>query len=347
MKVCILGDITQANFEYFLENAFIKFGWETKLIGTGDILKFPYNKKISKLFFGTTFIKRYYDYRYLNNLNEFAYKRILKEKPDLVVTHNNGKLSKKIIIKLRKELKCPVVCFAADDPTISLLLPNYLESLLGFSHIIAFDSSMLERIRPFSSTPVFNFAGASDPDIYFPLPQKKELKIDSELAYCSTSYQGTALGIYRGAILANLVDNDLKIYGDAKWSRIAYTFPELKPKIYARGFLSGDEMNLLYNSTKIYLGIVNPLLLCGVSQRIFDCAMAGCFQIVEWKKDIGKWFPNEEIETFKTIPELREKVKWYLENPAAREEKSLKAYNKVLKEYKWTDLVKQVLEVIN
>jgi len=32
-------------------------------------------------------------------------------------------------------------------------------------------------------------------------------------------------------------------------------------------------------------------------------------------------FPNGEIETYRTIPELKEKTKWYLDNPGARLEK--------------------------
>lgn len=346
MKVCILGDISQANFEMFIMKAFAEIGWKTVLIGTGDSLAFPFNKTISKHLYGTTYIKRYYDKIYLKKLNDIAYQRVLKESPDLIITHNNAKLSRRTILKLRSELKCPVVCFAADDPTLTFLAPLYLESITAFSHIIAFDSSMISRIKQFSGIPVINLAGASSPSVYFPIKNGIKSIFKSDIGYCSASYQGTALGMYRGAILSELTEYDLKIYGDKNWDRIANTFPELKPHLFNYGFLSAEDMNILYNSVSIYLGIVNPLILCGISQRIFDCAMAGCFQIVEWKKDIENWFPNEEIETFKSIPELKEKVKYYLDNPEDRKAKSEKALKKVTSEYKWTDLVSAVLNKI-
>jgi len=349
MKVCIIGDVTQANFEKFLAEAFEELGWETILIETGKELKLFYSKKMSGYLLGALFIKNYFDQPYLKKLNEDFYKRIIREKPDLIVAHNNAKLDMDTILKVREELKIPFVSIAADDPTLSYIQVNFLQSIIGFSHLIALDSSIAPRVKYYSNVKSKYITGGTNINSYFPLTENKNVSKNiykSNLSYCSSSYGGNGLGVYRGAILSNLVEFDLKIFGDKHWARIAKKFPELTPCINSSGFLNSEEVNYLYNNTKIYISIVNPLLLNGVAQRVLDCAAAKCFQIAEWKKDIETSFTENEIETFKSIPELKEKIKWYLDHEKDRNEMVNKAYNKVVKNYKWSDFVRELLSFV-
>jgi len=349
MKVCILGDITQANMERFLADAFVELGWETKIIQTGKDLRFLYNKKISGYLLGALFIKNYYDINYLNKLNKGTYQKLLKEKPELIVSHNNAKLNKETLQRLRKELKIPIVCLAADDPTIAYGNYNYLESILGFTHVIAFDSSMINRIKYFAETPVYYYPGATNKNIYRFLdniPANKIEQYKSKISYCSAAYSGNAMGVYRGAILKHLSEMGLKIYGDTKWFRIAEHFPEIKKNLYASGFVNAEELNIIYNLSEIFISIGNPILLDGISQRVFDCAAAKCFQITEWKKDLYNCFNEDEIVSFKSVPELKEKVSWYLEHQSERSKIAERAYEKVVNNYQFSHLVKKILEIV-
>ena len=350
MKVCILGDITQANMERFLADAFVELGCEAKTIQTGKDLKLLYNKKLSGYLLGALFIKNYYDNRYLNKLNKDTYQKLIAEKPDLIISHNNAKLSTDTLRRIRNELRIPIVCLAADDPTIAYGNYNYLESILGFTHIVAVDSSMIKRIKYFAETPVYYYPGATNKNIYRVLeniPQNKVEEYQSKISYCSAAYSGNAMGVYRGAILSHLSEMGLKIYGDTKWSRVAEHFPEIKKNLYTKGFVSAEELNIIYNLSDIFVTIGNPILLDGISQRVFDCAAAKCFQITEWKKDLYSCFSEDEIVSFKCIPELKEKVKWFLDNPAERKKIAERAYKKVVNNYQFTHLAKKILEIVN
>lgn len=349
MKVCIIGDITQANLENFLADAYNSINWESKILRSGEGLLFPYDKKVSPYLIGMGIIRRYYDPRLSIKINKNIKKRIYDYKPDLIITHNNAKLNPETIQELRRNLKIPVVCLAADDPTLVSGQLNYLESISAFSHIIGFDTSMITRMKYYSNTPVFYFPGATNPLIYHPLVKTDETQIEnynSNLSYVSCSYSGKVMGMYRGAILSNLVEFGLKIYGDKNWKIIASSYPNLKNSLKTKGFVNAIEMNKIFNATKIFISIGSPTLIDGISQRVFDIAAAKCFQIAENKKDIHNCFSTDELETFNSIGELKEKITWYLNHPNERNQKAEKAYQRVIENYKFVDLAKFILSKI-
>jgi spore maturation protein CgeB len=101
----------------------------------------------------------------------------------------------------------------------------------------------------------------------------------------------------------------------------------------------------LYNSVDIYLGIGNPLLVNGITQRIFECAAAGCFQIAEYKKDLSDAFGNK-IVTFRTLPELKEKIIYYLANEKERKELAGTTREHVVSNFSGEIIGKELFEYI-
>ncbi len=92
-------------------------------------------------------------------------------------------------------------------------------------------------------------------------------------------------------------------------------------------FLSDDEMVKMYSRSKINLnfsGITTqglhgedfdkaPRTLKGTD---FEAPMSGAFYLTEYLDEIAELYKiGKEIETYRSIPELVDKIKYYLENP--------------------------------
>ena len=77
----------------------------------------------------------------------------------------------------------------------------------------------------------------------------------------------------------------------------------------------GEELVGLYNKTKIALNISqwDTASLSGLNLRIFDIPACGAFLLTDYSDALAEYFkPGEEIETFKDIAELKDKLSYYL-----------------------------------
>ncbi|MFA7291772.1 MAG: glycosyltransferase [Rhodocyclaceae bacterium] len=84
-----------------------------------------------------------------------------------------------------------------------------------------------------------------------------------------------------------------------------------------------NELHCLLGQSKIVLNITRTDFYgaeTGINLRIFEALAAGCFLLTDHCDELASLFRiGEEIETFRSSAELAEKVRYYLENPAARE----------------------------
>lgn len=111
--------------------------------------------------------------------------------------------------------------------------------------------------------------------------------------------------------------------------------------VYGRGWdagmLSSEEMIAAYNSSKISLNFLKAIGNSGRVQlkgRLFEIIVAGGFVLSEFSEELTDYFDiGREIDTFRSPQELLDKVRFYLEHSALREEMSARAREKVEKHY--------------
>ena len=69
--------------------------------------------------------------------------------------------------------------------------------------------------------------------------------------------------------------------------------------------------------------------------------------LTEYSDELAELFMlGEEIETYKTVSELQEKLTYYLEHDAEREKIAAKGHAKFLQHYTWPQRMKALLEAV-
>jgi spore maturation protein CgeB len=78
----------------------------------------------------------------------------------------------------------------------------------------------------------------------------------------------------------------------------------------------------VYRRSKIMLNVSvwNPGKESGLNMRVIDVPACGGFLLTDHSDELAEYMtPGKEIETWRTVEELRDKVDFYLKNDAARE----------------------------
>jgi len=117
-------------------------------------------------------------------------------------------------------------------------------------------------------------------------------------------------------------------------------------KSFHKGVAYGESLIKVFKSSKIVLNIHRDFEVSGGNYRLFEIPACSALQIVDEKKDIGKYFEvGKEVVTFKDKDDLRRKVKYYLENPEQREQIATAAYNRVKRDHTLIDRMKKIIDI--
>jgi spore maturation protein CgeB len=139
----------------------------------------------------------------------------------------------------------------------------------------------------------------------------------------------SAMAKYRKEILESLMDFDLRVYGDQAWMDLLDRRVRFFGKIENR-----KELPKLYNATKINLNITRTQQRTSPPMRVFDISSCGAFLLTDYREELGYLFELEkEIVFYKDTRDLREKVNYFLKNPAERKEIGERAQRRVLEEH--------------
>jgi len=103
----------------------------------------------------------------------------------------------------------------------------------------------------------------------------------------------------------------------------------------------------VFNQTKINLNMTLPSIETGVPWRVFDIMAAGGFVLSNYQEEIEDLFEiGKEIEVFRNLEELEEKVEYYLSHDKQREEIALNGKEKVYKDYNLTNTIMKMYKKV-
>lgn len=125
----------------------------------------------------------------------------------------------------------------------------------------------------------------------------------------------------RQSVMTQLADLPVSIYGP-KWRRKNILNPRIFFKVKRRG-IWGDEVSQLYRNSKINLNIAvwDTSKQSGNNLRIAEIPAAEGFLLSEYSPELSDYFvPGTEIETYRTVEELRQKITYYLQHEQERRE---------------------------
>lgn len=156
-------------------------------------------------------------------------------------------------------------------------------------------------------------------ELYDSLTESQQRNAELLMNYHATSDQ-------RLSLVRHLVPMGIEARGDASWKKVLDNYES------NLGYF--DDLAPFYRSTKINLNNTSLQMRDAVNQRVFDCPAAGGFLITDNQPDLHDLFDVEkEMVTYESLPELSDKVAWYLKHPEERAAFVHQARKRVLAEH--------------
>jgi spore maturation protein CgeB len=161
-------------------------------------------------------------------------------------------------------------------------------------------------------------------DLYYPLVQRTESNLNTDLVFVGGWSER------REHFLQPLLGYDLKIFGPG-WRKKKRLLNRSLMQRCAGSGVWGRPMVELYCRSRIVLNITSwdPGKLSGQNLRLLDVPATGAFLLTDAAPEVFEYFaPGVEIETFSSPEELLSKTRFYLANPAIREQIARRGYER-------------------
>jgi spore maturation protein CgeB len=140
---------------------------------------------------------------------------------------------------------------------------------------------------------------------------------------------------------------DMRMYGP-KWLKHSLGNPAMLTSIKKR-WLPEEDVVKQYSASKIVLNVNSWFTKKkhGINQRIFDVPACGAFLLTDYVEEIDAFFKaGEEIETYLSIDELTDKIRFYLNHDAVREEIAQRGYERARKLPTWRDRAREMAQCL-
>jgi len=301
-------------------------------------------------------LKKYNEFSINKKIEEYN-ARVKKEakryRPDLVFFMNSGKLTPDTVQFLNNEVGAKVVCFLPDNPFDSSR-SKYTAMNLPWCHdILVCEKEWINNIRNIAPYSKIHKVIVGYNEEHFFQPEWNTIsELEKQIFGCDVSFTGAgyadlAEGAYRSIILYHLSQHyNVKIWSNDNWS-FRFKYLEGLSDAYQGRRLSLQDLRKLYHLSSINLNMPSPQILSTLQPRVFEVAACAGFQIVDYRSDIFEIFTKEEIPVFYSIPDLKEKIDFYKNNPTVKEKSIQALKSKVMKDHTWSTRINEYFEILD
>jgi len=343
----VLGEQSLGPLELYFADALKNNGKNVTYINVHTIYK-EYWKKIRA--YSHRFPRKYdklIQKKFFAIINNELIKRFNEDKPAHIFIYNDCLVLPETLIYFKNN-GAKVSVFLGDDP--NYLFPSkktFLLNVMNADSVIVPDTGWIEGLKMLDVKNIIFSPVGTDTDVFFKMnPDQAQInKFESDILFIGTGYYLNSWGIKRASFLNELCDMNLKIFGDKLWEDLFPYFPDLR-KHFKREFVNAKDVNVACNCSRIYPVIVNNGVVNGVSTRVFDCIASEIFVLAEYKKDFNIIFPDNEVITFKSKKELKDKTLYFLKNEKEMKEHIFAAKETLQRSYTLDILVKNILQQI-
>lgn len=269
---------------------------------------------------------------------ERFYKRIIDRikrlDPDMVFVIVGEQLESEVVKKISQIVPKIILWIGLDPEKVGW--DNVIASIPYYSHIFIVDPDWTPKFEKWGAKNIFQQDLGVDEEIFKPveLSRKERDKYANALSFVGQWSKG------REEFFSELVDFDLGLWGK-NWKKKVSEKNPLYEKI--RGEAFGRDIPKIYNASKIVINRHTPFTDYGINMRTYEAAGCGTFQLVDKKKGILKLFKEgESIVIYNNVTDLKKKIKYYLKNDIERENIADRSRQRVLKDHKYIDIVRNI-----
>jgi hypothetical protein len=305
-----------------LKDAFETLGAEIHAIDFYQFIN-PVEKKINVQAFRLpdTMRKRWENY-YLKKINKEYRSFYGQIKPDLVFIYNNEMLLPETVAYFKRHAK--VAFFLGDHPLYTPLNRYFLALLFQADAIFAPDSFWISQLSKMGINNIHHFCPGIPEQQYYEKNESEEnsRKYKNDVLYIGMCYANN-WGYKKARFLNHFTDFDLQIFGNKHWKRWFVFFPKLAEHFHLKTkYYPEQQMNEMFNATRIIPIDGNPGVLQGIHFRMFEALGAGALPLLEWQDDLKIIFPEDaELPAPKTYEEIQEMTAYYLSHEIERKAK--------------------------
>ncbi len=262
-------------------------------------------------------------------------KEVLKFNPDLLLVIK-GEIIPKGIIKEISSKGIKTADWTLDSPFGDYYSYNKIKNISEYDSVFVFDPYYLKKLREMN-TNSFYLPAAADPwDAHkpaIPFDRRKYL------------YDVTFLGSYepeREELIEGLRRFNVHVFGH-NWKNKKGRIKNLR-----KTYVSGEDAARLFNSSKINLNLQALHGRKSLNLRTFELPATKSFQLVDYKSELPNLFKlDKEIVCYSNLDDLREKIRFYLEQPKMRDRIAEAGYKRVLEDHKVIDRIKTILKTMS
>ena len=168
------------------------------------------------------------------------------------------------------------------------------------------------------------------------------------------SYQLKDNVLYSDMVNAKLTSMERVCYLEDVAQRYPFTLytasdTSLVPGAKNGGILSYDkEMPKVFRKSKINLNITLRSIESGIPLRALDIMGAGGFLLSNYQPELAEYFVDgKEVVLFTSQEDMLEKIDYYLNHDAERQEIAIRGWEKVQKEFSYEIQLKKIFDLIN
>ncbi len=264
--------------------------------------------------------------------NKAFYNTVIRVNPDVVFVMKGENIFPHTITKLKNKTNALFVLRNTDDPFMYPFVSKYVAG--SYDIVLTNSMSMIERYKKLGTQTVKYVSFAFNPENTNKNNTKKYL------------YDVTFIGTYnalRHRVLKQLTCFDLHIWGP-RWKK--YIVGNKIWRHYHPERVFGSDYTAICQKSKICinLSVTNK----SMNMRHFELAGMGAFQITNNTEGLNTAFTiDEEVVVYNDYSELRNKVRYYLNNDSERENIKNNAQKKALQYYTYHHRIKEMFSIIH
>ena len=268
--------------------------------------------------------------QFMNFMGEMTAARAADFCPDLILALAQAPLTPEAIQRL-KVLQIPIAFWFVED---FRTLPYWKDVAASYDHFFTIQQGeFFDQLKSQGANDVYYLPQGCLPDVHRPL----ELTPEERKTYgADLSFMGAAY-YNRRQTFPQLLQHDFKIWGTG-WLLETHVGERVQNENQR---VSSEESVKIYNAARINLNLHSSTYHEGihpegdfVNPRTFEIAAGGGFQLVDQRSELPDLFrAGDEMITFASIEDLKEKIAYYLAHDEERNLIAQKGYVRVLSEH--------------